>query len=68
LQQAKEKVNEELRKKMAEVTEMQQEMEEKTKVIAENAKEISGLHIQLNESRLYLPKNLGFSHTKINDK
>jgi hypothetical protein len=53
LQQAKEEVNEELRKKMAEVTEMHQEMEEKTKVIAENAKEISGLHIQLNESRLF---------------
>jgi chromosome segregation ATPase len=51
LQQQKEETNEELRKKLAEALELREAVEEKSKVIAENSKQINGLLVQLNESR-----------------
>jgi hypothetical protein len=54
LEQEKADVNEDLRKKMAEIVEIHKEAEEKSKEVAEKAKQIDALLVQLKESTRFL--------------
>jgi predicted nucleic acid-binding Zn-ribbon protein len=54
LEQEKAGVQEDLRKKMAEIVDMHKEVEEKSKEVAEKAKQIDALLLQLNESTRFL--------------
>jgi predicted RNase H-like nuclease (RuvC/YqgF family) len=53
LQKEKEDLNGELDIKLAKTMEMHQEIEQKTKLLAEKANEIDALHSQLNEFRFF---------------
>jgi septal ring factor EnvC (AmiA/AmiB activator) len=53
LQKEKEELNGKLGKNLAEEMEMQQEIEEKTKLLAEKANEIDALLVQLKEFRFF---------------
>jgi hypothetical protein len=56
LEQEKAEVQEDLGKKLAEIEEMHQLAEEKSAEIAQKAKQIDSLLIQLNESTRFLNK------------
>jgi small-conductance mechanosensitive channel len=61
LEQKNVDVNEELRKKLAEIEQMHKEVEEKSVEVAEKAKQIDTLLMQLNESTRYLGFGLNYS-------
>jgi hypothetical protein len=54
LEQEKAAVQEDLGKKLAEIVKMHKEVEEKVEEIAEKAKQIDALLLQLNESTRFL--------------
>jgi cob(I)alamin adenosyltransferase len=54
LEQEKAEVQEDLHQKMAEIVEMNKEMEVKSEEVAEKAKQIDSLLMQLNESTRFL--------------
>jgi hypothetical protein len=54
LDQEKAEVHEELRQKLAEIMEMQKEVEEKSKLLAEKAKQNKALLVQLKKSRFFI--------------